>query len=157
MNMKLPNIYFSPEEIGDPEVIDYLAANTTVISCYIFTPLERYDFLASFPKIVDLQIRYGIHLTSLSFMRTMKSWRMLYLEDAHLDNLSDAFPPDKKQDFGICLSLLACEIKDISALTQSNLRLSELIISRQKAQSDEKERWKTIQANTYKYYQLTNE
>ena len=157
MNMKLPNVYLSVEEIMNPEVIRYLSENTRVISCYTFVPLENYEFLAAFPEIIDLEIRYGINIKSLSFMKNMKSWNMLYLQDAHLKDLKDIFPENGEKRFGLCLALLVCEVEDITALTDSNYNLSELIIFRGKAQSGEQNRWKKVRSSTYRYYTLDKE
>ena len=161
MNMLTPNVYLSKEEVSDPEIMEYLVSHTKVRSCYIFTPLENYEFLSNFAEMEDLEIYGGDHITSLSFMRNMKSWMMLHIENARLKNLEEAFPEDRKIDFFLpmCLSLQACEVEDLKEAVEFTRKksLAELIICRKKSQRDERERWKEVRTTMYRYYNLKEE
>lgn len=157
MNMLTPDVYLSKKEVSDPTVMEYLANHEKVRSCYIFTPLEDYDFLSNFTEIEDLEIYCGDHITSLDFMRNVKSWMMLHIENARLKSLAEAFPQDRETELFLpmCLSLRACEVKDLTeaiAFTQKKI-LAELIIRRKKSQRDERERWKEIKTAMYRYYE----
>lgn len=66
MNMLMPNVYLSREEVSDPEIMKYLISYTKVRSCYIFKFLENYEFLSNFAEMEDLEIYRGNHITLLS-------------------------------------------------------------------------------------------
>ena len=154
MNMLMPNVYLSREEVSDPEIMKYLISHTKVRSCYIFKFLENYEFLSNFAEMEDLEIYRGNHITLLSFMRNMKSWMMLHIENARLKNLEEAFPEDRKIDFFLpmCLSLQACEVEDLKEAVEFTRKksLAELIICRKKSQRDERERWKEVRTTMYR-------
>ena len=86
MNMLMPNVYLSREEVSDPEIMKYLISHTKVRSCYIFKFLENYEFLSNFAEMEDLEIYRGNHITLLSFMRNMKSWMMFHIGRNHWQN-----------------------------------------------------------------------
>lgn len=150
-NMKLPDVYLSPEDLEDEEILKTLHGYR-VIGCYIYTPLKNYSFLSSFTELRDLNILEAENLCDLDFLLPLRECDMLYLEGARLDNL-DPLVAIKKSVKGIfggfrCLALCDCEIKDISSLY--GVSFSELIIW----SKNEKERWSRIPAGTHKYYEL---
>ncbi len=150
-NMKLPDVYISPEDLTDEEVSKTLHGYR-VIGCYIYTPLENYNFLSEFTELRDLNIYRAENLGSLDFVRSLRECDMLYIEGARLDNL-DPLVEVKKSVKGIfggfrCLGLCNCEIDDTSALRE--VSFSELIIW----SKNEKERWSEIPASTHRYYEI---
>ena len=153
-NMRTPDIYFEESDFSDPAVLARLDG-LEVVGCYIFTPLESYDFLARFTRVQDLYIQKGHNLRSLAFARGMTGWFMFYLEDAQLDDLDDLFlQPDRVRGIhAYCFGLTNCKVKNIDAIAQSGLRLSELIICGP-ADAQEQARWRAVPALTHKYYVL---
>ena len=153
-NMRTPDIYFAPEDMYDPEIIELLG-KYKVIGCYIFTEMEDYSFLEQFTDMQDLHIRYGKNLKNLSFMKNMKEWFMLYIEDAHLDNLDAAFDREEKRCgfYSYCVGFCNCKIEDVSAIAKSGVRLSELLIWNTRKDMDY-EKWKGISALTKRCYLL---
>ena len=154
MNMLMPNVYLSREEVSDPEIMKYLISHTKVRSCYIFKFLENYEFLSNFAEMEDLEIYRGNHITLLSFMRNMKSWMMFHIENARLKNLTEAFLEDRKIDFflQVRLSLQACEVGELKEAVEFTRKksLAELIICRKKSQRDEREQWKEVRTTMYR-------
>lgn len=150
-NMKIPNVYLSAEDLCDEELMKTLHGYE-VIGCYIYTPLESYDFLSSFTALRDLNIRRAENLVSLDFARELRECSMLYLEGARLVDLNPIVEAKKsvKGIFGgfKCLGLYDCKIEDISALYE--VSFSELIIWSR----NEKERWSEIPASTHEYYEI---
>ena len=151
-NMRTPQLYFEEADFYDPAILARLDA-LEVIGCYIFAPLESYDFLARFCCLQDLHIEKGHNLRSLAFARGMKEWFMCYLEDAQLENLDDLFLQTEHAGgiHAYCLGLTGCKVKDIGAIAESGLRLSELIICGP-ADAQEQARWRTVPALTHRYY-----
>ena len=54
-NMKLPRLYLVKEDLEDQEIMNRIKS-FKVNGCYIFCPLENYDFLRDFPDMYDLTI-----------------------------------------------------------------------------------------------------
>ena len=153
-NMRIPNIYFEESDFHDPAILTRMD-ELEVIGCYIFTSLEDYSFLSRFPHIEDLYIARGHNVRDLSFTRNMTEWFMFYLEDAELDDLNDLFlqPNRSSKIHSYCFGLTNCRVKDISAITKSSIRLSELIICGEDCKV-EKERWRAVPALKHKYYSI---
>ena len=59
----------------------------------------------------------------------------------------------KKMRHSYCLGLYNCQVKDISALVSSDLRLYELSIWNKRSKS-ENARWRKVKALIYHYYRL---
>ena len=164
MNMRLPQLYLSEEEIQDPQILARLQ-NYKVCGVYIFIPLQDYSFLAEFPWLEDVNIRQAQNLSSLEFLRG-KPWKMLYLENAHLADLAPAFEPrrtGKPEKEGMFfalphhlnLALCDCEVDEVKDICGDWVRFSELLIFHRG--KEEKERWKKARVNTFKYYERKEE
>lgn len=151
-NMRTPDVYFAREDFDDPKIMEYLS-NFHVLGCYIFTPLPDYDFLAQFTEIWDMYIEYGGAIQDLSFMRNMREWFMLYIEDAHLKDLNDLFPEDRiKYSLNSrCMGFYHCQVDDISAMLGKQIYLSELLIWAQEENPEEKAKWKAARAGRFRY------
>lgn len=150
-NMKLPDVYITPDDLNDDELLKTLHGYR-VIGCYIYAPLDSYDFLSSFTELRDLYITKAENLTSLDFAKDLRECDMLVLEGARLDNL-DVICDVKKSVKGIfggfrCLAVFDCEIEDLSTL--SEVSFSELIVSTK----GEEMRWRDVPAHTFRYYEL---
>ena len=155
-NMKTPNVYISKEDLADPEIMS-LISKYEVIGCYISVPMDEYSFLENFPNLMDLMIIKATKLTDLSFMRSLKECRMLYLRDAKLKNLNDIIDIKKegKIRYVICLGLDTCEIEDISSVLENeDLFYSEFLIWTPKG-SGERDRWKGFKQDSknFKIYE----
>lgn len=151
-NMKTPNVYLSEQDLKDPEIREILK-EYHIIGCYIFNALQDYSFIADFKELHDVFILDGCNITDLSFMKELNEWFMLYIEDARLPNLDPLFPKGKKDKFfPYCIGFGGCEIKDITALENSEIYLSELIVLCPKGTND-REKWQNIRCGTYSYYE----
>lgn len=151
-NMRIPDVYLAPEDLGDPEIMALLE-KFCIRGCYIFVTLPDYHFLRNFRDIWDLHIYNGVGITDISFMQELKEWSHFYLEDACLENLEALFPKDGKRRLrSYCLGLVNCRVNDISALEQENVRLSELYILQPEG-TNERDRWKHVHASDYSYYE----
>ena len=118
-NMKIPNVYLSPEDLRDEEILKTLHGYR-VIGCYIHTPLDDYAFLGEFGEIRDLYIECAEGLTDISFLGNLCECDMLYLEGASLKNL-DPVVEMKKRVRGLFggfryVGLFGCKIEDVSSL-----------------------------------------
>lgn len=150
MNMRTPNLYFSPEELLD-EALWQEFERFVIVGCYIFCPLEDYSFLNRLTSLEDLHIYKGGALRDLRFLRSMPEWFQLHVEDAVLENLSDLFPGEKRKGiFSICVCLSGCTVADVSV--PEGTRLSELVILMPQG-SNEKDRWKHIPCGRYTYHE----
>lgn len=150
-SMHTPDIYLAPEDLHDPAVIQRLS-QLEVIGCYIYLPLPDYRFLADFPHLRDISIRFGTGITDISFMFGLKNWRMFYLEDAKLEDLEALFPPDHqlRNLHCLCIGLLNCQVRDIGAVARNAQRLGELVIYQPQG-TGEGHRWESIPLR-HKYY-----
>lgn len=155
-NMKTPDLWFSPEEILDSSVTEKLS-RCRVVGCYCFAPMENYAFLGNFPHLCDLRIFAGKNLRDLSFMKGMREWFQLHIEDACLEDLSPAFPANWREKGlrSYCVAFVGCRIRDISPMVREDIRLSELLICQPEGTA-EKERWKPVRAGTYRYFEYRN-
>lgn len=152
-NMKTPNVYLTEQDLKDPEIREILN-NYHIIGCYIFDALEDYSFIAEFKELRDIFIMNGSGITDISFMKDLKEWFMFYIEEAQIPNLEPLFPTQEKRIgiFPYCIGFGGCEIKDITALENSEIYLSELIVLCPKGTND-RERWQNIRCGTYGYYE----
>lgn len=151
-NMRTPDVYLSPDDLAGEEVWAELG-RFRINGCYIFCPLEDYGFLNRLTELEDLCIRGGGALRDLRFLRRMPGWFQLHVEDAVLENLDDLFPNGPRKGIhSICVCLSGCTVKDISALTNPDIRLSELVILAPQG-SDDRERWKTVRCGKYSYWE----
>ena len=151
-NMKIPDVYISPEDLHDEEMLKTLRGYK-LIGCYIYAPLDNYDFLSTFKDIRDLHIENAGKLRSLDFLYEMRDCDMFFLHGATLDNL-DVITEVKKARRGIfgdfrCLGLDECDIGDIESLAE--VSFSELIVWGK--DKSEAERYKKIPASTFRYYE----
>ena len=150
MNMRTPDLYFSPEELQDEALWEELK-RFHIVGCYIFCPLDDYGFLYRLTEIQDLNIYKGGALRDLRFLRTMPEWFQLHVEDAVLTDLNDLFPDGpRKGILSCCICLSGCQVADLSAL--ENIRLSELVILMPEGTND-KDRWKTVRCGKYTYHE----
>ena len=150
MNMRTPDLYFSPEELQDEALWEELK-RFHIVGCYIFCPLDDYGFLYRLTALQDLNIYKGGALRDLRFLRTMPEWFQLHVEDAVLTDLNDLFPDGpRKGILSCCICLSGCQVADLSAL--ENVRLSELVILMPEGTND-KDRWKAVRCGKYTYHE----
>lgn len=152
MNMRTPDLYLAPEALSD-EALRAELQRFHVVGCYIFCPLEDYSFLTGFPELQDITIHSGGALRDLRFLRCCPEWFQLHVEDAVLEDLTDLFPEGARRGIhSICVCLSGCTVRDISALTRQDVRLSELVILQPEGSAD-RDRWKAVRCSKYSYYE----
>ncbi|HBA63916.1 MAG TPA: hypothetical protein DCZ20_08680 [Lachnospiraceae bacterium] len=150
INMKLPNIYLSEEDMQEQAVLDRLK-EFTVISCYIFIPLSDYRFIGHFTNLWDIFIQHAEQMESLDFLAMVKDWKMLHIENARIESLAAAFPEDKDYSWGVNLSLHNCQVGNMEMLRKNGIWLNELIISETEKNPEERKRWRKVRALLFKY------
>ena len=152
-SMQLPNIFICPDDLNNKELMDKLHSFRTR-GCYIFTPLESYDFIADFNEVEDVSIANNPNMKNLSFLKDLSKWTMLSLHNVNLDNLDDVrFSLDeneRSEEAGLCIS--NCKIKDISALYGS-WGIYELVVVGGDPKT-ERERWDELNASYKHFYEL---
>ena len=149
-NMRTPQIYLAPEDLADEDIWAELS-RFQINGCYIFCPLDDYSFLYRLTELEDLEIYKGGALRDLRFLRSMKDWFQLHVEDAVLEDLSDLFPEGQRPGvYSICVCLSGCTVKDLSAL--EGVRLSELVILMPQGSND-RERWRKVRCGRYTYHE----
>lgn len=152
MNMKLPDVFFTPEEIGREDVREKLR-EFNIFGCYIYVPLSDYSFLKDFTYLLDLHIEQGQNLKSLDFLKEKERLSMLYLENAALPDL-DILIPFAAPGRAMCLDLKNCHIGEMEDLINDHIIFSELIVEETDSSEEEKRRWKRVRANTFRYFKL---
>lgn len=152
MNMKLPDVFFTPEEIRREDVRKKLR-EFDIFGCYIYVPLSDYSFLNDFTYLFDLHIEQGQNLESIDFLAANERLRMLYLENAALPDLSVLIPFAAPGN-GMCLDLKNCRIEETEDLINDHIIFSELIVEEHDSAEEEKKRWQRIRANTFRYFKL---
>ena len=152
MNMRTPDLYFSPEELLDEALWEELK-RFHIVGCYIFCRLDDYGFLPRLTDMQDLNIYKGGALRDLRFLRQMPEGFQLHIEDAGLENQDDLFPDGlRKGIFSFCLCLSGCTVRDHSALTQPDGRLAELVILMPEGSND-RDRWADVRCGKYSYFE----
>lgn len=151
-NMRSPEIFLSPGDLAD-EALWAELGRFRINGCYIFCPLDDYSFLERLPQLQDLTIHQGGTLRDLRFLRRMDDWFQLHIEDAVLEDLSDLFPDGpRKRIRSYCVCLSGCTVRDISALEDPGIYLSELVILMPEGSRD-RERWQAVRCGKYTYYE----
>ena len=149
--MKLPKIYISKKDLLDEKLMAKIC-EFKVHGCYIFCPLENYDFLNRFTDMSDLNIYQAYNLENLSFLKRFKECRMLFVSKAHLKDINDVVGPEPyfmaKPN---CLALYDCIVDDISYLKDKKVTFNELVICNPKSR-DERGRWNGLYR--VKYYDM---
>ena len=159
-NMKIPDVYISPEDLADSQVMDKLACYK-LIGCYVWVSLTDYGFLSRFPYIRDLNIIYGDAIEDLDFLYDLKECSMFFLKNAKIKNLDvilDVKATNKNSIFGgfRCVGLYNCLVEDLSRFEKEKHSFSEFLIWNTK-QKNEREKWKVVSASTWRYYEIENE
>ena len=155
-NMKLPDVYISPEDLDDQDIMSELE-RFTVVGCYVWTLLRNYDFLERFPEIKDLSIRQGENIKDLEFLRSLTECSMLFLENVRIENL-DVIIDMKKACRSIlscfrCVGLYNCRINDLSRFEVEDVSFSEFLVWNDRKYQDRK-RFGGVSALTYRYYEV---
>lgn len=154
-NMRTPNVYLSPEDLQDEEVM-VLIESYKVIGCYIWAPLTDYGFLARFKDLQDINIKNGDAICNLGFLSELYDCRMLYMQNAKLKNLNMIVEVKKNSTamFGClrCIGLDNCNIEDLSVFETEKVHFSEFLIWKPEG-TNERDRWNRVSAGTKRYYE----
>ena len=155
-NMKIPDVYLSPDDLQDEALMELLQTYK-VIGCYIWAPLKDYSFLAHFKYLRDINIKNGDAITNLDFLSEIYECRMLYLQNATLENLNIIVDVKKKSTamFGglRCVGLDNCVVKDLSVFETEKVLFSEFLVWMPEG-SNESSRWDIVPAGTFKYFEF---
>ena len=156
-NMRTPDVFLAPEDLQDAQIMA-LVGTFQVIGCYIYVPLERYDFLTQFKDLKDLTICKGDAIRDLDFLESLSQCSMLYLQNAKLQNL-DAIVKVKLQSGGLrlafrCIGLDNCTVEDLSVFETADVHFSEFLVWNPISRN-ERDRWATVSASTKRYYEFT--
>lgn len=155
-NMRTPTVYLSPEDLNDEEILGLLESYK-VIGCYIWAPLDDYSFLARFKDLEDINIKNGDAILNLDFLSELYECKMLYLQNAKLNNLNVIVDVKKnsKTMFGClrCIGLDNCEVEDLSVFETEKVHFSEFLIWKPEG-SNERDRWGVVSAGTRRYYEF---
>ena len=154
-NMRIPDIYLSPEDLTDDTLMAEISGYR-VIGCYIYAPLLDYSFLSRFTELQDLSISRGDSIRDLSFLEGLSECRMLFLQNAKLENLDvllDEKSHCKSSVFGCykCVALHGCEVKDISRLERERFFFTEFLVW---GTASDRERWKVVSAGKARYFSM---
>lgn len=154
-NMRTPNVYLSPEDLQDEEVM-VLIESYKVIGCHIWAPLTDYGFLARFKDLQDINIKNGDAICNLGFLSELYDCRMLYMQNAKLKNLNMIVEVKKNSTamFGClrCIGLDNCNIEDLSVFETEKVHFSEFLIWKPEG-TNERDRWNRVSAGTKRYYE----
>lgn len=149
--MKLPKIYISKKDLLDEKLMAKIC-EFKVLGCYIFCALDNYDFLNRFTDMSDLNIYDAYNLKDLSFLKSFKECRLLFVANARLKDVNDVVGPEPyfmaKPN---CLALYDCIVDDISYLKDKKVIFNELVICNPKSRN-ERERW--IGLHRLRYYDM---
>ncbi len=150
-SMKLPDIYISKKDLSDDKIMNEIC-RFKVHGCYIFCELESYDFLNRFVDMYDLNIYSAHNLTDMSFLKSFRDCRLLFISRAHLKNIDDVINNSQ----GVIarprnIALYNCIVDDISKIKESDCYFHEFVISNPKSR-DERLRWEGIK--NLKYYEF---
>lgn len=155
-NMRTPNVYLSPEDIQDEEIMRQLESYK-VIGCYIWAPLSDYGFLAHFKDLQDINIKNGDAIKNLDFLSELYACMMLFLQNATLKNL-DVIVEMKKNSAAMfgglrCIGLDNCVVEDLSVFETEKVHFSEFLVWMPKG-SNESSRWNAVSAGTRRYFEF---
>ena len=153
-NMRLPDVYITPEDLHNEEIMSRIK-EFFVSGCYIWVPLEDYGFLSEFKDIMDISIKDGSGVKNLSYLEGLTECTMLYLRDAHLENLEELVKAKKSSAkprtlSNICLD--GCVVDDLSHFEGEKLFFNELTVFMPE-RSNEKDRWTAVskRCNYFEY------
>jgi hypothetical protein len=154
-NMKIPDVYLSPADLSDGEIMEMLQ-KSHVLGCYIWAPLEDYAFLSCLTELRDVYIQNGDSIRDLEFLRPLTECRMLFLQNAHLQNLDVILEVKQRKPTFLppfaCVGLCNCTVSDLSRFEGESHRFSEFLVW-QPTGKDNKERYDCICAGTKRYYE----
>ena len=155
-NMHTPDVYLSSDDLKNEELMNELL-EYEVLGFYSWVPLDDYSFLSRFTFLRDISIMHAEGLSDLDFMRELYDCRMLYIEDAKLENI-DVLIDLNKRSKGIltslmCVGLLNCDVEDVSAFERERTDFSEFLVWEYEGKN-EKEKWKHVGAITFRYYEI---
>lgn len=153
--MQTPNVYITPEDTASEETLSRFDGYE-VVGFYAWERLPDYSFLTRFGDLLDLNVKKGDNISDISFLRELKSCRMLFLQDARFMNLDPIL--DAKEAGGTfprCythIGLDNCFVGDISRLAGGEYFFSEFIVWNPRERA-ERDRWSIMKQRGFKYYE----
>ncbi len=157
-NMKIPKLYIAKDDLNDEALMERLR-RLEVIGMYIYSALDDYSFISSFPHIRDLNIYNGVGIKELSFLESLECCRMLSIRHAELPDLEPIVRIKSRKRGGgilmplICVFLYDCKVADIRGLGDKSFYFSEFIVASPR-EREERERWRGVAPGVLKYYDI---
>ena len=146
-NMCIPDVYISPDDLSDKEIMCKIRT-FKVIGCYVWESLLDYAFITDFAELQDLYIICGDGIRNLDFLTPLHKCRMLFLGNAHLNNIDKLIELNAKKDSifdGLkCVGLYNCTVQDISAFEKKEHYFMEFLVWEPK--SNGQNRWNKVKA-----------
>ena len=151
-NMKLPDVYITPSDIDDEEIMDKILS-FIVVGCYIWAPLPSYGFISRFKNLYDLSISSAEGILDLEFLFGLDC-TMISFYNSHIKSLEPMLCAKglaKSPDLSFkCVSLTDCTLDDIGDLFNSKYRFREFIVKCESG-TNEMERYRGVNADKYIY------
>ena len=155
-NMKSPNVFISPEDLCDGEVMARIRS-LNVRGLYIYTPLDDYGFIADFSDLYDIHIECAENMKNLDFLSEMHDCAMLFLHNANLSDI-DVLWEVKKANKGIVrafryVGLYDCNVDKTPDFSDCRCYFTEFLVwSKPENAERDREKWSSLNALTKKYY-----
>jgi len=155
-NMCTPNVYIAPEDLEDEEIMNMLKSYK-VVGCYIWVPLTDYSFISNFEELWDLYIANGDKIRDLIFMENLNQCRMLFLQNAKLENLDIVLKLNKKPgapfDRLKCVALMNCEVNDLTCFENEKHDFFEFLVW-EAGENKSRKRWNVVNSYIRKYRKI---
>ena len=152
--MQPPGVYLTAKDLKNSEILSLLDA-TKVVGLYIWEPLEDYSFISHFKYLEDISIKSADALSNLNFLKGLDFCKMLYLQNANLENLNTIIEIKKqnKENFKLlsAVALDNCKVGDLSAFEEEEIIFIEFLIFEHKSVAN-KNLYKNISAARKRYY-----
>jgi len=152
-NMRIPDVYISPDDLNNSIIWEKIKS-FKVIGLYIWTPLEKYDFINRLHALQDIFIMDAKCLNELDFLEENRECMMLMLHGAELDTLDKIVAANNRKDnlfCGLnCVALCNCEVKDLTVFEKEEHYFSEFLLWLPKGKN--KKRWKVVRAGIKEIY-----
>ena len=151
--MRTPDVYLSAKDLKNEEVLK-LIRKARVIGLYILAPLIDYSFISDFKYLEQVYIENANSLNNVDFLKGLAFCKMLYLQNAKLENLNTIIELKKQQKENFkylsAIALDNCNVKDLSLFEKEDVIFLEFLIYSPKTKGDKK-RWQVVSAARKRY------
>lgn len=152
-DMRTPDIYLTARDLKNEEVLNLLK-RASVVGLYIWVPLTDYSIVSQFKYLEDICIKNAILLNNLDFLKGLDFCKMLYLENANLENLNTIIELKQKNKcefkYLSSIALDNCRVEDLSLFEKEKVFFLEFLVYSPRENSDKK-RWQVVSAARKRY------